>query len=332
LYATSTLSPRPATLALFDDSTEQSKIDLAAVALRLVQAYALLYASSEAFDEIFQPVVDLLADARMKSVEIKVSCIWGQTDYSVFSLPRCLISHVCCRSRGMHVNHLPCKLTNRFPFPPIPRASRKATLSTNTTIRTRSATLLPSSRRSTRRSGKVLSENCAKTTSFWLEKRPGNNLRLMQLIPPRCAGSRGPLIWSELRKRQWRGRNPETSEGQVEDRRCDRDPLDAVLSVQRTEAKFNSTFPQLTLESVVSFLISIQPTSVMTSQVEPPLPVSSTAVAADLLAIRLLHIVTISFRIQLASTYRLYLYLCSSRRPPRSVQHDFKLCGRSFRI
>lgn len=53
---------------------EQGKADLLSVALRLVQTYAGLYASSEAFIELFAPVSRILEGSRVAklSPELKV--------------------------------------------------------------------------------------------------------------------------------------------------------------------------------------------------------------------------------------------------------------------
>jgi nucleolar protein 14 len=56
-------------------AVEQGKVDLLSVALRLVQTYAGLYASSEAFIELFAPMSRILEGSRVSklSPELKVS-------------------------------------------------------------------------------------------------------------------------------------------------------------------------------------------------------------------------------------------------------------------
>ncbi|KAK4688649.1 nucleolar protein 14, partial [Tremellales sp. Uapishka_1] len=63
----------PALIKLSEDD-DQAKADLLAVVLRLIQAYTTLYSSSEAFIEIFQPVLSVLEGSRVAklSPELKV--------------------------------------------------------------------------------------------------------------------------------------------------------------------------------------------------------------------------------------------------------------------
>jgi nucleolar protein 14 len=67
LASTSQAAPKePVDLAAaLGDETEQVKADLVAAALRLIQTYAAMYASHEAFIEVFKPVLTVVEGSRL---------------------------------------------------------------------------------------------------------------------------------------------------------------------------------------------------------------------------------------------------------------------------
>jgi hypothetical protein len=191
---------------------EQSKADLLSTSLRLIETTAALYSSSNAFIEAFQPMLLVLQSSKTTKLSDVLKVSWSSPEpepeltTSNVWLPLPRHSRACSTWPSPRVNPSLSNPTNQYPSPATHPNSKKVTSPANDTTQMSSEMQQASSKHNTSKNEKVLFENYEKTIDSWLGKRRRIKQRKIENILPRCVVQRDLSLWSERRRRRWRGR------------------------------------------------------------------------------------------------------------------------------